>query len=746
MRNALVLALALTAAARAGDPADDADAVVFLGPLAAGEGAPTRAGLGTRAILTNVADRKEWRPVIDALRARGFAHVLAFRGAKLEPAFRELARVGPAFVAVVVAPKTLDVNLHFELLERASRLDEDPFVDFAFGYVTGATPEEALAFLQAARAVPRAVLSFGPSTQPHALTAAAPHKVADGYTERRLAHAADAPDVAATLARLRDIGILSAWGHGYPDGVHEGLKGRQVREGELDLRGALYFSGPCYCGVTGPWYAGGGRVERKEVAPAESFLLALVKARAGAVFAGLDPDRGETSEHELEHLFLTGAELGMVSKSTYDDVALAYRRPTLGLPRYEPGKPDPHRDIHDTMIAGGACRALFGDPTWRPVGKAAEDPFAAETKWTKEGLEVRWTGGADLGGYWMPVDVYRAGGTWTHRIRLRVDLPLDEARRLKGLKVLAVTKDGAPVRHVWATGAVESWGGAARVHLMTVFPPDPKNRVLWGGRKYEARFLLTLAQHDAKARPAAGRAPHDAPAEAAGAEPGVPATALDAARAANRALRDGDAAAETAALQGFGRDGFAAVLALLGAGEGHYRTDRLLAATCYPGAEKEMLALAEGPPLPNFGSWALLRGLAAADTPEVRDYLLDRIARERDPGLYMSAAEALGRLKEGRATVAVAEQVLRFEERWSGVEPHLLHALARMGGEAAVPHLARFLGDERARQGGSVAAALALLEGFDRDAARRAAAELAASPRMAGFDEALRQRIWETAG
>ena len=153
------------------------------------------------------------------------------------------------------------------------------------------------------------------------------------------------------------------------------------------------------------------------------------------------------------------------------------------------GQRDPHRDIHDTMTAGGACRALFGDPLARPVGKVAEEAFAAETKWTDDGLEVRWTGGSDLG--WMAVDVYRAEGTWTHRVRLRFDLPLEDARDLEGLKVLAVTKDGAPVKYTWATAAVEAWGGAARGHVMIVFPPDPQNRVLWGGRKYEARFLLT---------------------------------------------------------------------------------------------------------------------------------------------------------------------------------------------------------------------------------------------------------------
>ncbi|MHC4493696.1 MAG: hypothetical protein ACYTDU_19005 [Planctomycetota bacterium] len=688
--------------------------------------------------------------------------MVSFRGHRLERAFKELAKLDPGFVAVVVPPDTLDVNFHFDFLERASRLDADPFVDFAFGYLTGATPKEAEAFAKGIQAaarhkLPRTILEFGPSSRPYGLTGASPHKTAEGFKVRRLAHEQDAADVAGTLERLKGIGIFQAWGHGYPDGVHEGLKGRKLRESGLDLHPALYFSGPCYCGVTSGWYStAGGRVERKKLDLEDSFLLALIKARAGGIFAGLDPDRGETNHHEFEHLLMTGEELGMVSKSTYDDVVLAYRRPRLELPRYEPGRRRPHRDIHDTMISGGACRALFGDPTARPVGKAIDDPFKAETRWTNEGLEVRWSAGANLGSFWMPVDVYRAEGRWTHRIRLRADLPLKDAQRLQGLKVLAVTKDDTPVRYTYATGAVEAWAGTARVHLMVIFPYHPKDRVLWGGRKYEARFLLTFAKHDRTARahdpaPAPDRGPRAAAPSAdlkdAAAKRNVPEAALQAALAANEAALAGGATEENALarLKTLGRDGFAAVLCLLEGGKSHYRTDRLLHATYYPGAEKEMIELADGPPLPNYASWALLRGLAAADTPAMRTYLLQRIEREKDPGLYMSAAGALGKLKEGRAMAAVAAQVMRFEERWSGVESHLLNALAQMGGEDAAPHLVRFLTDERAKEGKSVWAALSLLEGLDRARSQGAARKLAASPRMEGFSAPLQSKIKELA-
>jgi len=762
MKSRIVFAalIAIVVAARAQEPAEDPDTAVFLGPLAGGPCAPSTSGLGTKVILTNVAKSKEWRGVLETLRSRGFEEIVPFAGSRLGPAFEELAKLAPGFVAVVVPPDTLDVNFHFDLLERASRLDADPFIDFAFGYITGATAEEAEAFARstgiADRKLPHTVLEFGPSDRATGLSAPAPDQIAEGFKVRRLAHEANAAGLVEALRGLKDIGVFNAWGHGGPDGVVDGLNGRELRASGIDMDGALYFSGPCYCGVTGTWYSNaGGRVERKRVEPAGSFLLALVKAGAGGVFAGLDPDRGETNHHEWEYLLMTGEPLGMVSKSTYDDVVLAYRRPRLELPRYEAGKRSPHRDIHDTMISGGACRALFGDPASRPFDKAAPDPFAARTRWTEAGLEVTWDGGADLGRYWMPVDIYRAEGRWTHRIRLRVDVPLDDARRLKGMKVLSVTKDEAPVRYTYATGAVEAWGGTARVHLMVIFPYHPKERVLWGGKKYEARFLLTFADHDPRKgmrrdRTAPDAHPRVAPsadAKDAAAKRDIPEAAMAAALAANVATRDGSPADEAAALERlktFGRDGFGATLALLESGEGHSRTDRLLLATYFAGAEEEMLALADGPPLPNYGSWPLLTGLSVADTPRVRDYLLGRLRTEKDPGLYMCVAQALGRLGEGRATATVAAHIMQFEPGWGGVEPHLLSALARMGGDQAVPHLARFLSDERAGAPG-VGTALTLLEGLDRGVARCAAAELRASPRFEGFDERLQAKIQEIA-
>lgn len=492
--GALVV-LATTLRAADDRAAERPDAVVFLGAPMRGEPAPSQTALADLVVLSEVPEKDPWFRAVTAL-GDTVKEVVPFRPGKLADAFRRLQQLRPGFVIVLIRPASLDVNFHFEFLERASRLDDDPFVDFAFGYLTGATPDEAVEFATAIAAarkagVPRSIVEFGPSSAPHAVTPPGPHPWAAGFETRRLAHPEKDATVAAALKSLAGAGVFHAWGHGSPDRVSDGLTGAQIRESGLDLFPALYFSGPCWCGTTARWFDGAkGAIAANEVAPKDSFLLALLKARATGVFAGLDPDRGETSEHELEELLVAGGPLGMAAKSTYDDAVLAYRREELALPRYEPGHGRPFRDIHDEMIAGAACRALFGDPTWAPFASAGPEFFRVETARTKEGLVATWRGDGDLGQRWAPVDVLRAGGGWTHRVRLRFDLPRDEAAKLRTCQVQAMTKDGKPLSYVYPTAALESWGDRVRVHAMLVFPRNDEYPALSGAKSLEAKLLF----------------------------------------------------------------------------------------------------------------------------------------------------------------------------------------------------------------------------------------------------------------
>ncbi|MEN8151406.1 MAG: FG-GAP-like repeat-containing protein, partial [Planctomycetota bacterium] len=204
---------------------------------------------------------------------------------------------------------------------------------------------------------------------------------------------------------------------------------------------------------------------------------------------------------------------------------------------------------------------------------------------------------------------------------------------------------------------------------------------------------------------------------------GIPPAVLDDVIAANVLRPTAEARAKAAK---HGRSAFRAACLLIEAGYGATFTDRILASTYEPGLEKELLALADGPDLPGWGKSAALRNLALADTPEIREYLLRRLVTERDPGCFYSAAVALGRLRESRAVPTIARQLLAFEDRWSGVEPHLVSALAGAGGKKANEWLVKYLADPRARR---VASAVRAIARTDRELAAREARRLLESDR-----------------
>ena len=499
---AAALLLAPQSAKRTAPPADPRveDGPYFVADKVGDkEGAPPAKNLGKLVVLTDLAKSDPWYALVTRLAsAKKAAAVLAFPAGEPQRAKAELQRELPEFALVVTKPDHLDVNVHFALLETLAALDADPFVDVAFGYVTGATLDEAKAFVERIislsskrDALPEKLVDFGPAAQPPSqFSGPAADNLAKGWLRWSAYHRA-VDELLQRKEWLTGAGVLHAGGHGMPDGIDDGLKGKDLRALALDLAPALYFSGPCYCGVTSAWFAPTAKgIERKVVKPEESFALAALARGVSALFAGFDPDRGETCSQELEHLFVHGDALGYASKETYDGVVVARRQPALELYRYEEGKPAPQRDLIDTMTGGGACRALFGDPTWKPVEACAPPAFDVRKRDGAKELELSWSAEKPDLKQWTLCDVYRCDGGWTHRIAFKVELPLATARALKGFEVKEVSAQKKPLEHRFATAMVERHGGRAWLHVYLVFPPRGQQNVFYVERDFVARFAF----------------------------------------------------------------------------------------------------------------------------------------------------------------------------------------------------------------------------------------------------------------
>ncbi len=480
----------------AGDPA----AAIFVADrVGDGEGAPPAASLGSLVLMTDLDEADPYWPVVERLReAKNPVAVLSYEPGRIEGVELELRRVLPEFAIVVTRPERIDVNLHLDLLELSSRLDDDPFVDVAFGYVTGASPVETLAFVdrflavaKKRNALPKSILEFGPAQNARtSQSGPRQHAVAKGWKQSDLYHG-PLEDLLDGKRPLAGYGVLRAGGHGMPDGVVDGLKGADLRSRRLDLSPAIYFSGPCYCGVTGPYFEmQSGAVHRKLVRPEESFALAAIASGVTALFAGLDPDRGETTSQEMEHLWIEGGALGHAVKGTYDGCVLALRRPTFELYRYADGKGRPYRDLAEQMIGAAAGRALFGDPTLVPFAAAAKPPFPVKQKGRRDGFELVWSADEAPTSYWMANDVFRCDGGWTHRIQFAHELPPDQIRAIRSFEVAELKAKRGPLEGRFATAMVERWGGRAYVHVYVVFPVDGDERAFFANREFVARFAF----------------------------------------------------------------------------------------------------------------------------------------------------------------------------------------------------------------------------------------------------------------
>lgn len=227
-------------------------------------------------------------------------------------------------------------------------------------------------------------------------------------------------------------------------------------------------------------------------------------------------------------------------------------------------------------------------------------------------------------------------------------------------------------------------------------------------------------------RTTAKRDPHGLPEDVAelARQSGLDATAVAAAYRANRVVgwqRPPEERDEVLrVLREQGANGFRAMRFLLQIGQTNGGSDQVLAATVTEDLVDDLLELASGPPLPRWGSWSVLRSLAKVDDARSRTYVRERLARERDPGCFMSLAQAAAELGIPECREVIARQVLAGEAGWHGVQRFLVGALGRYGTEA-VPTLRTLL---RQQGRSALLPTLVVLQLIDLDAAREEAARI----------------------
>jgi len=358
------------------------------------------AGLDRRGpvvILATPAARRDFHGALGELRK---LHPRAAEEAldigDLSGARRALTENRARYAILVVKPEELDVNFAWKWLRLSTEIDEDPFVDVRTGFITGAGPGEAEAFVKrisdAASGRLKLPGAFVDNLGPNAMVAKTGFtKTAMSFMIPVLGERLSLSTIShgprgftrERLGSMDGAGLVHFGGHGYPDRVVDCLNGPFARK--LKLAPCVVFNGACYTGVCGRWFDVRGRMRQKKVRAAESFCLSMIANNTVGYLAALHPDHGVPVYQELEYLAVTGATLGETLKYTHDGVVMGAGGKLPRLPELRDGMARPEKSPAEIMLNGTAARVLFGDPALSVTKAFAMPPFALSARAGKDG-------------------------------------------------------------------------------------------------------------------------------------------------------------------------------------------------------------------------------------------------------------------------------------------------------------------------------------------------------------------------
>lgn len=287
----------------------------------------------------------------------------------------------PRYVAFVLPPDRIDVQVAHRILELATKIDDDPFVDFEYAFVTGRDGAAASAFVDRIKAaeqreygrragffgswegsvVPKiegnggAAKALGLDMATHLL----------GLKESDEARAGKAKAAFADFA-TRDV--LLFFSHGYPDQMVACFKPPDLRDWKVDLNGAILINCACYNGAPGRWweinFADGSYVDRGVVDPQKSIALAVLDSGVAGYFGGIDPWHGPLANQVFLLVTDDGMRLGEAAKRMYDRLALAFEPDGI---HYEPMSERRFTgEGRNNRLSNGAGMIVYGDPAFAP--------------------------------------------------------------------------------------------------------------------------------------------------------------------------------------------------------------------------------------------------------------------------------------------------------------------------------------------------------------------------------------------
>lgn len=389
-------------------------------------------------VLTNLPRTDPYFRAAEKLANAHGGSIVSFHPKRMVALRRRLQALAPRYVAAVLSPQDMDINIQRQMLALSTRMDSDPFCDFAFGWITGATAQHALSLVERSLRVQKEGL---PKTEASGSVISGsksyvyegektPLQKELGWEEKNIYWACveSDPNVLAFvrdhIKELQHKGIVGLYGNGDPEGIwlfsgnrnmdrskhwpHDPKKVGQDPKGEmpritagyfknLDFGSAVVWSGTCHSGalhrvfVEGDIVSTFGTVDRITeyfIPEGRSLGGAILAAGPSAYLAPIGPNHGYACLPERYRAVSTGMPLGDVMRTRYNEIIFAAGG-KLDIQLYEPGAP---KLDEDPMRGGGVNRALFGDPQFKPFQGAKTNYLSEEISLLsghKSGMQVR---------------------------------------------------------------------------------------------------------------------------------------------------------------------------------------------------------------------------------------------------------------------------------------------------------------------------------------------------------------------
>jgi hypothetical protein len=383
----------------------------------------------TYVILTTVNTSDPYYQAVQALSTYRSAQVIHFTYDSITDLIPVLVNLAPRYVAIILKPIDLHINMVRRILMMSTNLDTDPFSDFSYGFITGATAQDALNFVnKIIYAETHAIQNYPLNVGGYAASSINFVYPGSGdylqylnppvsntiYMETNDSATGPAFFQANTSFmldnKLLDIGhngdphMLWLFENGNsttnpPPWIYDSTKIENPAYarvgltsfdiGALNLYPAVAFNGACHSGEPKKVMIEGdieatfgdtqGLVKFYTMSDTFSFCLSILKTGITGYFAPCGANNANDQGEDVYNAFLYNEPLGDIHKRSNDGVVMGClgNRPNLRI--YQAGSSTWANDILSSgtfnpndwsgaagMLGGKANRIYFGDPLYNP--------------------------------------------------------------------------------------------------------------------------------------------------------------------------------------------------------------------------------------------------------------------------------------------------------------------------------------------------------------------------------------------